>query len=84
MVEAQTLKLDFMVKKWQNQKIISGILIYALCRFPVGRIDTLKAKTKKMDRNPPFTTQEHDLLNLPKYTLVQYTVHVAPYRYQTT
>ena len=44
--EVRTLKLDFMVKKWQNQKIIFGILIYALCRLqnhknPVGRIDTL-------------------------------------------
>ena len=47
MAEKQTLKLDFMVKKWQDQKIIFGILIYTLCRFqnyknPVGRIDTLK------------------------------------------
>ena len=36
----------FVVKKWQNPKIISGILIYALCRFqnhknPVSRINTL-------------------------------------------
>ena len=43
--EARTLKLDLVVKKWQNQKNL-GILIYALCRFqnhknPVGRIDTL-------------------------------------------
>ena len=48
--EAQTLKLDFVVKKWQNQKNIFGILIYALCRFqnhrnPVGRIDTLTTMT---------------------------------------
>ena len=46
MAEARTLKLNFVVKQWQNQKIIFGILIYALCRFqnhknPVGRIDTL-------------------------------------------
>ena len=46
--EAWTLKLNFMVKKWRDQKIIFGILIYALCRFqnyiyknPEGRIDTL-------------------------------------------
>ena len=46
MAEARTLKLDFVVKKWQNQKILFGLLIYALYRFqnqkhPVGRIDTL-------------------------------------------
>ena len=45
--EGRTLKLDFVVKKWQDQKIIFGILIYALCRFqnyknPVGHIDTLR------------------------------------------
>ena len=33
MAEAQTLKLDIVVKKWQNQKILFGILIYALCRL---------------------------------------------------
>ena len=46
MAEVRTLKLDFVVKKWQNQYIIFGILIYALCRFqnhknPVGHIETL-------------------------------------------
>ena len=51
MAEARTLKLDFVVKKWQNQKIICGILIYAFCRFqnrknPVGRVDTLILKLK--------------------------------------
>ena len=44
--EGWTLKLDFVVKKWQDQKITFGILIYALCRFqnyknPVGCIDNL-------------------------------------------
>ena len=48
--EGRTLKLDFVVKKWQDQKLIFGILIYALCRFqnhknPVGRIDTLNLIT---------------------------------------
>ena len=44
--EGQTLKLDFVMKRWQDQKKIFGILIYALCRFQnyknhVGCIDTL-------------------------------------------
>ena len=44
--QARTFKIDLVVKKWQNQKIIVGALIYALCRFqndknPVGRIDNL-------------------------------------------
>ena len=52
MAEVRTLKLYFVVKKWQNQKIIFGIFIYALCRFqnhknPVGCIDTLKKRQKK-------------------------------------
>ena len=45
----KTLKLDFVVKKWQDQKISFGILIYDLRRFqnhknPVGRIDTLRGE----------------------------------------
>ena len=45
MAEVRTLKLDFVVKKWQNLKRLFGILIYTLCRFqndknPVGHIDT--------------------------------------------
>ena len=52
MAEARTLKLDFMVKKWQNQKTLFGILIYALCRFQshknrIGRIDTLRSQLNK-------------------------------------
>ena len=51
MAEARTLKLDFVVKKWQNQKLIFGILIYALCRFqnhknPIGHKDTLNVYAK--------------------------------------
>ena len=53
MAETRTLKLDFVVKEWQNQKILFGILNYALCRFqnykiPVGRTDTLIINVKKI------------------------------------
>ena len=51
MAEGRTLKLDFMVKKWQDQKnyFWDTYCIYALCRFqdykkPVGCIDTFTFK----------------------------------------